>query len=85
MHRWQIGKISRLLCKECSRQNGPLILRQGWHWQEEVTDGDWICDNCRCTDKIVERHGKWRWLYCWITLFLPWKSNRRRHALRRAK
>ncbi|MDH4321628.1 MAG: hypothetical protein OEV73_09055 [Desulfobulbaceae bacterium] len=85
MHRWKIGTDSRLLCDECSRQNSPLIIRQGWSWQGEERGVDCLCDSCHCTDKVVKRHGKWRWLYCWINILLPWVSNRRRQAMRRAK
>jgi len=74
-----------MLCDECSRHNGPLILRQGWAWQEEIKEKGWFCDNCRCTDNMVKLHGRWRWLYCWFTLLLPWSPNRRRQAMRRGK
>ncbi|MDH3359252.1 MAG: hypothetical protein OEL55_00125 [Desulfobulbaceae bacterium] len=74
-----------MLCNECSLQNGPLILRQGWSWQEEIKDGGWFCDNCHCTDKMVRRHGRFRWIYCWIFTLLPWSPNRRRKAMLRRK
>lgn len=85
MQKWHLNGMDCWLCDDCSRQNGHMVLRHGWAWQEEVKDSGLICDNCRCTDSMVERHGRLRWLYCWITMLMPWITNRRRHALRRAK
>ncbi|MDH5297741.1 MAG: hypothetical protein OEV91_01840 [Desulfobulbaceae bacterium] len=82
MHKWHIDGVNHWLCEECARQNAPLILRHNWEWVEISKDPDLTCDNCRCTDEMVQRHGRFRWLYCWSTLLLPWAT--RHLVLRRA-
>lgn len=86
MQKWHLNGMDCWLCDACSRQNAPLVLSQGWTWIREEVGPEMVCDSCRCTDRVVQRYGRFRWLFCWLIMLLPWAAtNRRRQALRRAK
>lgn len=71
MQRWRINGTEQRLCRQCARANRHLLLLQPHTWLGEEKDSGLVCDCCRCTDRVVGRFGKLRWLFYPLFFLLP--------------
>lgn len=66
---WEIDGRVRWLCTACTRKNSHVFLMHQAKFLGEERDSAHVCYCCRCADRVVERYGRWRWLYfgfCWL-------------------
>lgn len=85
MQKWRINNKIQWLCTECTKANAHLFLLYPHKWLGEESDDELPCDCCRCTEPVIARYGKWRWLfYPFLGLMPRWWPTPAR-AMRRAK
>ncbi|MGV1097937.1 hypothetical protein ACUUL3_00810 [Thiovibrio sp. JS02] len=71
MQKWQINGTIQSLCNECAKTNLRVFLLYPHKWLGEEKDAAAACDCCRCTDQVVGRFGRLRWLFYPFLSFLP--------------
>lgn len=71
MQKWKINGTVQCLCNECAKTNMQVFLLCSPRWLGEEKDVAATCDCCRCTDQVVKRYGRLRWLLYPFLSFLP--------------
>lgn len=71
MQKWQINGSVQWLCNECAKANAHVFILYPHQWLAEDKDTSMACDCCRCSDSIVRKMGRMRWLLYPVLCLIP--------------